>query len=236
MCFTSSQFWLSIYLQEAKNVSPLHVAVYLIPQAVVGLAFNVVAGLMMDRVRNEYLMALGAICYIVGAALLANMKMDSSYWAFIFPALISMVIGVDLQQNIANVGDYRYWILNNGNINVSDQVFVSSHFAANQQAKAGGIMNMLMRLCVSLGLAFTTALFSSTVVQGHQNVSIEPYRRAFYLCMAFAGISSLGSFFLRIGKQGAPEIAATRDPGLSQVLHTGDYGDKANGETRDDKS
>lgn len=105
MAFTSAQFWLSFFLQKVKKLSALRVAIYLIPQAIAGLAFNIIAGLTMHRVRNEYLMFLGAACYAAGTALLANMKEDSSYWAFIFPALILMVVGADFELNIANVSD-----------------------------------------------------------------------------------------------------------------------------------
>lgn len=219
MAFTSSQFWLSLYLQEVRKFSPLQVAVYLIPQAIAGILYNIMAGLLMHCVRNEYLMFLGAVCYTGGTALLATMKADSSYWAFIFPALILMVVGADFEFNIANVSLRPLEMKMLGGLRKFHQVFVSSSFPKSQQAHAGGILNMFMRLCVALGLALTTAIYSSMEEQ-YDSVDItERYKRAFYLCVAFSGISAFMCPWMRIGCQGTsikrneshPETARERD-------------------------
>jgi Na+-transporting methylmalonyl-CoA/oxaloacetate decarboxylase beta subunit len=98
MSFTTSSFWLSLYMQNVLKFSALGVAVHLLPTAIGGILVNIVAGLILHRVSNKLLTGIGALSY------LATMKEDSSYWAFIFPSLIFCVIGADLQFNVANVG------------------------------------------------------------------------------------------------------------------------------------
>lgn len=61
---------------------------------------------------------------------------------------------------------------------------------------------MFMRLCVTLGLGFTTAIYSSAEEQDTTNDIMTPYNRAFYLCMAFAGASVLMCPWMRIDAQG----------------------------------
>lgn len=103
MSFTTSAFWLSLYMQNVLGFSALSVAIHLLPQAIGGILVNIVAGLVLHRVNNKLLTGVGALAYICSAILLATMKEDSSYWAFIFPSLLLSVIGADLQFNVANV-------------------------------------------------------------------------------------------------------------------------------------
>lgn len=103
MAFISTAFWLSFYMQSLQNLDPLTVAVHLIPQFIAGLLWNVIAGNILHKVNNTLLMAIGAGAYVVANLLLALMKFETSYWAFIFPALIINVIGADFQFNVANV-------------------------------------------------------------------------------------------------------------------------------------
>ncbi len=88
MGFMSTQFWLSLFMQEVQNLSALEVALHLLPQAIAGLIWNIVAGHSLHRVNNTLLLALGVGSYIVSNVLLSLMTVDSSYWAFVFPALV----------------------------------------------------------------------------------------------------------------------------------------------------
>ncbi len=103
MSFTTGAFWLSLYMQNVLGFSALQVAIHLLPQAIAGITVNVVAGLILHRVSNKLLAGIGALAYLCSSVLLATMKKDSSYWAFIFPSLLLSVIGADLQFNVANV-------------------------------------------------------------------------------------------------------------------------------------
>ena len=90
-------------MQNVLRYSPLEVAVHLLPQAIVGILVNVFAGLVLHKINNKVLMGVGSVAYFCAALLLALMKGDHVYWAFIAPSLILAVIGADLQFNVANV-------------------------------------------------------------------------------------------------------------------------------------
>lgn len=104
MSFSSSAFWLAYFLQEMRHMDALVVAVHLLPQAIAGLLWNVIVGHILHRVNNSVIMAVGAISYFAANLLLAMMKSDSNYWAFMFPSLVLNVVGADFQFNVANVG------------------------------------------------------------------------------------------------------------------------------------
>ncbi|KAL1841670.1 hypothetical protein VTK73DRAFT_3416 [Phialemonium thermophilum] len=103
--FSSSSFWLPLFMQELQGLNPLTVALHLLPQAIAGMLWNLVAGSILHRINNTLIMAFGCVAYVVSHILLSLMKRDSSYWSFTFPALIVCVIGADFQFNVANM----YW-------------------------------------------------------------------------------------------------------------------------------
>ncbi|KAK1752141.1 putative major facilitator superfamily protein [Echria macrotheca] len=103
MAFLSSNFWLAFFMQSLQHLSPLTVAVHLIPQAVAGLIYNIIAGSVLHRINNTLLVAVGSVSYTASNILLALMRPDSPYWGFVFPALILSVVGADFQFNVANV-------------------------------------------------------------------------------------------------------------------------------------
>lgn len=107
MSFSTSAFWLSLYLQNVLKFSALKVAIHLLPQAIAGILVNIIAGFVLHRVDNKLLTGIGALSYLASVLLLALMKEASSYWAFIFPSLLLSVIGADLQFNVANVSSTR---------------------------------------------------------------------------------------------------------------------------------
>jgi Na+/melibiose symporter-like transporter len=103
MSFIAAQFWLSFFMQEVQRLTPITVAVHLLPQAIAGLIYNVIAGSVLHRINNTLLLVLGSSTYLASNVLLALMKPDSLYWAFVFPSIILAVVGADFQFNVANV-------------------------------------------------------------------------------------------------------------------------------------
>jgi nitrate/nitrite transporter NarK len=103
MGFTSAGFWLALFFQEITQIDALNIALHLLPQVIAGILWNIVAGNIMHIVNNGAIMAVGSACYLAASLLLSLMKADSSYWAFIFPALILNVVGADFQFNVTNV-------------------------------------------------------------------------------------------------------------------------------------
>lgn len=103
MSFTSSGFWIAYYMQSVQQLPTIIVAVRLLPMAVAGLTWNVVAGHILHKVNNTIIMICGSLCFLGASLLFSFMRADSSYWAFIFPALVLDVAGADFNFNVANV-------------------------------------------------------------------------------------------------------------------------------------
>ncbi|PYI10926.1 hypothetical protein BO78DRAFT_304653 [Aspergillus sclerotiicarbonarius CBS 121057] len=189
LAFPIMTFWISLFMQEIRHYSALLVAVHLLPMAIGGILVNIVAGLIMHRVPNTLLMAIGATAYTGAFLLMGLQHSDSSYWAFIFPGLLLAVVGADFEFCVANM-------------------YVMSSLPPGQQSIAGGILQTVTKLCVTIGMGISTAIYDAvraggTATHGYfKDDPIEPYSATFLYC---AGISAVGiplCAFLRIGTQG----------------------------------
>ncbi|KAK3319360.1 major facilitator superfamily-domain-containing protein [Apodospora peruviana] len=192
MAFISSQFWLSFFMQELQKLSALQVAVHLLPQAIAGLIYNIIAGSVLHRINNTLLLVVGSVCYVTSQVLLSLMKPDSVYWAFVFPSLILSVVGADFQFNVANM-------------------YVMQSLPSHQQALAGGIFNTIFRLGSAVALGMSTAVFSS--VAGTPEAIMDPmlpYTKAFQVSLGLSASSFLFLPFVRLGTQGHTHTADSR--------------------------
>lgn len=103
MGFSAVSFFLSLYLQNLKHLAALEITVQLLPMVVSGVLVNVVCGLVLHRISNKILTGIGALAYTAAFLILSFMKQEASYWAFIFPGLVLVVVGADIQFNVTNV-------------------------------------------------------------------------------------------------------------------------------------
>lgn len=84
----------------------------------------------------------------------------------------------------------------------------------HQQALAGGIFNMLIRLGCTIAIGISTAVYSSVEEALPEGGDVfKPYKMAFYVSVGLAALSCFFVPFMRIGTQGnAPvEEAASEE-------------------------
>ncbi|KAI1342388.1 MFS general substrate transporter [Xylariaceae sp. FL0016] len=184
MGFTAAGFWNAYFMQQVQGLPTLTVAVHLLPMAIAGLLWNVVAGRILHKVNNTAIMIFGAVCYLASNLLFSFMKPDSSYWAFMFPALILCVAGADLQFNVANM-------------------YVMQSLPRHQQSLAGGIFNVIIRLSNAAVMGISTAVFSSVerTPEGMADPMLK-YTRTFQVSVALSAVSLLLAPFIRLNTQG----------------------------------
>ena len=103
MGFSATTFWLSLLLQNVRKDSAFKIALELLPMVIGGIAVNAVCAFVLHKVSNQVLMGVGTVAYTVAFLILSFLREEASYWAYIFPSLILMVIGMDVQYNVTNV-------------------------------------------------------------------------------------------------------------------------------------
>jgi len=227
MAFLSANFWLAFYMQELQGLDSLTVALHLLPQAIAGILWNIIAGHILHVVNNTLIAAIGGICYLAANLLLAFMRPDSSYWAFIFPALILNVVGADFQFNIANVS---LWLLSGCKRQdlIDLQMYVMQSLPSHQQSTAGGMFNTLVRLGSTIALGISTAVYTSVALTDASMADpMLKYQRAFLVSVGLAGASLVFLPFLKIGTQGHSAPASDTDEiPLPDLKETGAKSDK----------
>ncbi|KKY34188.1 putative major facilitator superfamily protein [Diaporthe ampelina] len=211
MSFQASSFYLAFFMQEIRGYDPLSVALHLLPQAIAGLLWNVLIGYTLHKVNNTLIIAAGSLSYLAANILLSLMRADSSYWAFMFPALILNVVGADFQTNVSNM-------------------YVMQCLPAHQQGLATGVQNTLNRLSATVGVGIATAIYSSvdTTAQG-MALPMLKYTRTFEVSVGMAAVSVLFVPWLRLGTQGNQDDAATLVTEKKEVQPVADAGARSEG-------
>ncbi|KAI1845126.1 hypothetical protein JX266_008673 [Neoarthrinium moseri] len=181
MAYYSAVFWISMFLQKVQNMQPFDVAVRLLPQALMGLFFSPLVGLIMHRVPGTVLLVIAAFCSVLSNLLLIFLNQQSNYFAFIFPSLLLSTVGMD-------------WTMNVGSL------YTLAALPLEHHSIGASLLQTTTRLGVPLGMAVTTAVWSSFSNKG-LDASI-PYSRTFVTTAAFASFSLLLAPFIRIGRQG----------------------------------
>lgn len=187
LAFSPGSFFIALYFQEIWNMSALQVAVHVLPMAVMGIIVNVFAGMVLHRISNKLLMYVGTVAYTAAFLLLAFNRQSSSYWAFSFPAFTMMVVGADLEFNVANM-------------------YVMSSLPPAQQSIAGGIFQTVTRLCMTIGFGVTTALFNAVQknpqMASYWDKETQPYTATFWFATACSVVSVALVPFLTLTTQG----------------------------------
>jgi MFS family permease len=187
MAFTPASFFIALFFQNIWHLSPLGVAVHLLPMVISGITVNIIAGLILHRVSNKLLMYIGTSSYLIAFLLLAFNRSDSSYWAFCFPSFVIMVIGADFEFNVANM-------------------YVMSSMPPSKQSVASGIFQTVAKLCMTLGFGIATAIFNAVEqkpsLASYWDVRTQPYTATFWYSVACSVLSVCLVPFLTIGTQG----------------------------------
>jgi hypothetical protein len=212
--FTAATFWLCLYLQRVKHQSPLYLALYLLPQNVNGILVNIVISFFMHRVSHMLITGVGAIAYIMSFLLLALIQPVSEYyWAFIFPSLMLVVVGSEMQFNVANVCPFPlqalYPVLT-GTL----QSYVMSSLPQERQSLAGGILSAVNKIFSNVALTISTAAYATDISRttaGVGQLRLEKgYSGAFWVSVVLAVVDLLLVFFLRADGKGYAKSSLQR--------------------------
>ncbi|PPJ57085.1 hypothetical protein CBER1_00546 [Cercospora berteroae] len=187
VAFTPAAFFVALYFQTVWRMGALQVAVHVLPMAINGIIVNCFAGWALNRISNKLLMGIGAAAYTIACLLFAMNRSSDSYWAFCFPGLVLIVVGADLEFNVANM-------------------YVMSSMPPSQQSTAGGIFQTVTKLCMTIGLGIATAVFNAQkrepTMSTYWDNETQPYAAVYWMATAAAGLSVFLVPFLTIGTQG----------------------------------
>ncbi|KAJ1307526.1 hypothetical protein OPQ81_001624 [Rhizoctonia solani] len=199
-CFTTWVFFVALYYQDYKGISPIGTTIRLLPMTVSGLLCNLVVALVVGRISGTALIAFGCFFTALASLLFAVIIPSVTYWAFGFTAATVVVFGADFMF-------------------ATGSLFVAKIALPHEQSLAGGIFNTVNQLGTAFGLAIASVVNDSvrrrTLRESGDELGslLRGYRAAFWTCFGFGATALvLTLIFLRgIGIVGHKEGGKGQD-------------------------
>ncbi|KAJ5722704.1 hypothetical protein N7488_000739 [Penicillium malachiteum] len=182
---------LSLFFQELQGLSALQAALRFLPNVIIGMIINLGTGLLIHRVRANYLVLVTSILSAGSPLLMALIDPKWSWWYDIFWVMLLGPVSADAIFTVANL-------------------IIADSFSPKTQGLAGAVFNTVAQFGISIGLS-VFAIISTGVTDGsHYKNKSSPdalmvgYRAIFWACfgllLAATAISAWG--LRRVGKVG----------------------------------
>lgn len=189
--FNATEQLSSFYFQYVQRLTAIDTSVRFLPAPVGGVLANIVAGLVVHRVRADLAILIAVALACLSPLLMAIADPAWSYWICVFWAMFMNAIGADTLFTISNL-------------------LITSLFPAKKQAVAGGVYNAIAQIGKSVGLASSGAIASavtarSTLADKESPMALlEGYRASFWYCFALYGATLFVTVWglKKIGKVG----------------------------------
>ncbi|KAL8857502.1 MAG: hypothetical protein Q9178_005997 [Gyalolechia marmorata] len=171
---------INLFFQEVQGLDALETALHFLPQPLSGLLANLAVGLVVHRIRGDWIILATTIISCISPLLMALIDPSWSYWVAAFPAVFLNTVGADIIYTISNL-------------------LIMFVFPGSKQGLAGGVLNTVAQIGNSLGLAVVALLAESITM--HSSIEdkkspealMEGYRAAFWFMFALSAASFLVS-------------------------------------------
>ncbi|GAA1527054.1 MFS transporter [Actinomadura kijaniata] len=204
-----TQYFGTLYLQNAAGLSPLGTGLVFAPVTLVIVLISGRAAGLMARFGARALLLGGAAVTALGLVLLALAPAFGGGWAMALPGLLLSGAGSGLSF-------------------APSMAVATTGVADDDQGLASGLLNTAFQLGAPLGLAATSAV---AVAAAGPDAPADGYRAAFWAALALPALAAVMTAALprpaSAGTPVAPDRRAARRPGLPPVV--GDAPDSPGG-------
>ncbi|KAM5468830.1 hypothetical protein MauCBS54593_004825 [Microsporum audouinii] len=206
-------FYASFYIENILHASPILMAAWFTPLAVVGGVFLAIGGgFILHIIPNHILMIISGLGFILSVSLFAlipeqpvskNPSISFIYWAYIFPAMVGGAIGVDIIFNVTNI-------------------YITTAMPRRLQAAASGVINSLLYAGIAFWLGIGELAISTTESsRGESLPKRKQYQIGFWTGLGVAGLSLVLTLTIRMGRASsgmtADEKAEIEHRGMRQT-------------------
>lgn len=194
-------------LENVLGNTPILTAAWFTPMAVGGMILSIGGGLILHILSGKLLMSISGVGFLLCGLLFAVIPDQSDsgqsrtyiYWAYVFSAMVSATIGVDITYTVTNI-------------------FITTSMPRKHQAAAGALINSLLYLGIAFWLGIAELAVSSTVNSRGGDVSPrQQYRIGFWVAVGLAGFAIFIMATIKLGKASA-ELTADEKVELAREL------------------
>ena len=156
-CLGVFLLYATLYMVDILGAGSLQVAAWYVPMAVVGVMAAVLGGHVLHLIPGTILVMISGLGWILTSILFAVAPVGANYWAYVFPALTTASVGIDITFNVANV-------------------FITTNLPSKRQGLAGALINSLLYLGIAFLLGLADVVQTKTAKQGLR----KSYRNVFW--------------------------------------------------------
>lgn len=173
-------WYCTIFMINLRHDSLIQIGVQFLPLTILGTCAAFIAAWMVPRLPAQAIIGIGCTAMLTCSILLATTPIQQTYWAMLFPALITVSFTADL-------------------IFASSQIIASNAVDRAHQGAAGSLVGTLLTYGMSTGLGFagTVEVYTNN---GGKDV-LKGYRSASYLGIGLSATALIvGVAFVRMPK------------------------------------
>ena len=176
--FYAIQFWLRI-----QHATPLAVALYHIPNAVVGVIATWVVSRTLHLVPGHYIYGVSMLAFTLGPAFFIPQSADTMYWKLSFPGVALVTFGPDLAFAAASI-------------------FITSNVARSYQGSAGSLLVTNQNLSSAIMTSVADAIGTRVDTGADGEIGLEGLRAIWWFALAAQLTAALVTFvWVRIPKE-----------------------------------
>ena len=158
--FYAIQFWLRI-----QRATPIDVALYHIPNAVVGVLATWIVSRTLHRIPGHYIFTASMFAFTLGPAFFIPQEPNTTYWALSFPGVALVTFGPDLAFAAASI-------------------FITSNVARSYQGSAGSLLVTNQNLSSAIMTSLADAIGTRVNRGADGQVGLEGLRAIWWFALA----------------------------------------------------
>ncbi|RGP61383.1 hypothetical protein FLONG3_10539 [Fusarium longipes] len=163
------EYFTTLYFQKVEGLSALQSSLRFLPHVVMGVAANIITGILIAKVKVRTLAVVSALVTMIAAPLMATVDVGENYWLAPFWAMFLSPVNPDVLFTVSNL-------------------VISDAYPPEMQSLAGGVFNEVAQFGNSVGLAITAAIAASVTehsgITMREEALMKGYRAAFWTIFA----------------------------------------------------
>jgi MFS family permease len=195
------------YFENIMGASPLQVVAWYVPMVMGGLALSTAGGFLLHRLPAKPLLIISGCGALGSSLLLALVPVGGKYWAYIMPAMILGTTAIDIAYNMTNI-------------------YLTTQLPSSQQGLAGGLINSILQLGITVLLGFADIVQSETLPRQGLRRS---YKNTFWLGTAAGATALLMNVFLVHIPKAKSDYTADEKNALREELRREEGGENTKG-------
>lgn len=161
------QFYAMQFFLNVQNVSALTVALYLLPNALMGVLATFVVAKLLHKVPGHYIYMVSMVAFALGPAFFLGNKPSTTYWALSMPGIALATFGPDMSFAAASI-------------------FITSNVPRSYQGSAGSLLVTIQNLSSAIMTSVGDSIAAEVETLPDGTIGLEGLRAAWWFALAAA--------------------------------------------------